>query len=94
MAPIRCEECGIGHFQPQSAPFLLPLGSRMMVIPEAPAYCCDVCGFRTFDEEFLHAIHSLLTQAAATPGRSPGSSTDRRVMGESGRRIVPPTRRL
>lgn len=69
MATIRCEDCGIGYYQPLNAPYLLPLGSQMMVIPDAPAYSCDVCGFRTFDEEFLHAIHSLLTQAAAQPPR-------------------------
>lgn len=94
MAMIRCEECGIGYYQPQSAPFLLPLGDRMMVIPDAPAYSCDVCGFRTFDEEFLHALHSLLAQAAATPGRQAGGSPERRVVGEARRRIVGPSRRL
>ena len=70
MATIRCEDCGIGYYQPQSAPYLLPLGRQMMVIPDAPAYSCDVCGFRAWDEEFLRAIHSLLAQAAAEPARA------------------------
>ncbi|MEZ4518180.1 MAG: hypothetical protein R3C44_15620 [Chloroflexota bacterium] len=70
MTTIRCEDCGVGYYQPQSAPYLLPLGNRMMVIPDAPAYSCDVCGYRTFDEEFLNAIHNLLAQAAANPAKS------------------------
>jgi YgiT-type zinc finger domain-containing protein len=69
MTTIRCEECGIGHYQPQRAPYLLPLGSHMMVIPDAPSYSCDVCGFRSFDEEFLDTLHSLLSEAAAAPER-------------------------
>lgn len=64
---IRCEDCGIGHYQPISTPYLLPLGKYMMVIPNAPAYSCDVCGYRSFDEAFLQAIHNMLAQAAATP---------------------------
>lgn len=94
MAMIRCEDCGIGYYQPLSAPFLLAVGSRMMTIPDAPAYSCDVCGFRTFDEEFLDAIHSLLTQAAAAPGRQTAGSSERRVVGEARRRIVGSSRRL
>jgi hypothetical protein len=36
----------------------------MLVMPDSPAYVCDICGYRFFDEEFLNRVHYLLEQAA------------------------------
>jgi hypothetical protein len=35
----------------------------MLVIPDAPAYLCDVCGHKCFNDNFLFSIHYLLRQA-------------------------------
>ncbi len=64
MPSIHCQECGIGHCRPVTAPYLLPLGKHMMVMPDSPAYVCDICGNRFFDDEFLNGVHYLLEQAA------------------------------
>jgi hypothetical protein len=35
----------------------------MIVIPDAPAYLCDVCGHKCFNDDFLYTVHYLLRQA-------------------------------
>jgi hypothetical protein len=42
----------------------------MLVMPDSPAYVCDICGYRFFDDDFLVGVHFLLEQAAASPRRS------------------------
>lgn len=64
MSSIRCEECGIGRCRPISTPYLLKIGKHMLVMPDSPAYACDICGNRFFDDEFLNGVHYLLEQAA------------------------------
>ncbi len=69
MTTLKCEECGIGKYRSFRTPYLLRLGKHMMVMPDAPAYICDVCGFRSFDEIFLESIHDLLVDAAENAAR-------------------------
>lgn len=64
MSSIRCEECGIGRCRSISTPYLLKIGKHMLVMPDSPAYVCDICGNRFFDDEFLNGVHYLLEQAA------------------------------
>jgi hypothetical protein len=35
----------------------------MLVIPDAPAYLCDICGHKCFNDNFLFSINYLLHQA-------------------------------
>lgn len=65
-----CENCGIGHYRAIRVPYLMPLGKRMMVMPDAPAYRCDVCSFRTFDSHFLASVHLLMKQVTEDPQRN------------------------
>ena len=51
MSTIRCEECGIGRCHPVTTPYLLQIGRHMLVLPDSPAYTCDICGNRFFDAE-------------------------------------------
>ena len=69
MTTIRCEECGIGRCRPVQTPYLLKLGKHMLVMPDSPAYVCDICGYRFFDDEFLTGVHYLLEQAASESRR-------------------------
>lgn len=70
MSTIPCEECGIGRCRSVKTPFLLKLGKHMLVMPDSPAYVCDICGHRFFDDDFLVGVHYLLEQAAAAPRRA------------------------
>ena len=69
VSSIRCEECGIGRCRPVTTPYLMKLGKHMLVMPDSPAYVCDICGNRFFDDEFLNGVHYLLEQAAADSRR-------------------------
>lgn len=60
----RCDECGVGRYRLIAAPYLVKLGKQMMVMPDAPAYVCDICGFRCFDDHFLASMQYLIRQAA------------------------------
>lgn len=62
MPDIRCDDCGIGRYRLISSPYVLPLGRHMLVMPDAPAYICDVCGYRCFDDDFLIGVHYLVRQ--------------------------------
>lgn len=56
-----CEECGIGRCQPTLAPYLHRLeNGQLMMIPDAPASACDVCGEIRFDDDFASKIRYLL----------------------------------
>jgi YgiT-type zinc finger domain-containing protein len=59
---MNCENCRIGRFQPISAPYLRWLGDRIMVIPDAPANTCDICGKMTYDAGFISKLQLLLDQ--------------------------------
>lgn len=57
---INCEACRIGHFQPVHAPYLQRIGSEMLIISDAPAYNCDICGKLIYDAEFMSQLDFLL----------------------------------
>ena len=42
VSSIRCEECGIGRCRPVTTPYLMKLGKHMLVMPDSPAYVCDI----------------------------------------------------
>lgn len=63
MTTLKCDECGVGRYRLVSSPFLMKLGRQMLVMPDAPAYFCDVCGYRCFDDAFLDSMHYLIRQA-------------------------------
>jgi len=60
---LKCDECGVGRYREHPAAYLLKLGRQMLVMPDAPAYLCDVCGYRCFDDRFLDSLHYLIRQA-------------------------------
>lgn len=63
MSKIRCEACGIGRCREIRAPYLLKVGRHMLVMPDSPAYICDICGHRFFDPFFADNVHNLLMLA-------------------------------
>lgn len=60
----KCEVCGIGRTHLVTLPYMRPLGRRMMVLPNAPAARCDVCGDVTFDPYFVQVLDQMLRQLA------------------------------
>lgn len=69
MTAIKCDECGVGRYRPIKATYLMKMGRQMLVMPDAPGYLCDVCGYRCFDEDFLVSMYYLIRQAVDDPAR-------------------------
>jgi YgiT-type zinc finger domain-containing protein len=61
---MNCEECRIGRYRPITLSYLHALGQQMLIIPNAPAYVCDVCKSRHYDPFFLDTLDFLLARLA------------------------------
>jgi YgiT-type zinc finger domain-containing protein len=59
---INCNACRIGRYRPITLSYLHRLDQQMIIIPNAPAYICDVCKQSHFDPYFLDTLDFLLTR--------------------------------
>lgn len=57
---MNCEYCHIGHIQSTLVPYLQWLEGQIMVIPNAPAFSCDICGYMEYDGDFVQKLDHLL----------------------------------
>lgn len=58
----KCPECRIGRYRAVTLPYIRPLGKRMLVLPNAPALRCDMCGEVVFDDQFEWDFEQILGQ--------------------------------
>ncbi len=63
---MSCEHCRIGHIQSTLTPYIQWLDGQIMIIPNAPASSCDVCGYMEYDAIFIHKLNHLLAQFSKT----------------------------
>ena len=87
---MKCQKCQIGRYHPTKAPFLHELNGQIMVLPDAPAITCDICGHTAYADDFLHRMEFLLDRledvnatesyqpASISPKESPVWQTTRR----------------
>jgi YgiT-type zinc finger domain-containing protein len=61
---MSCEYCHIGHYELSFSPYVHWYHGKIMVIPNAPAYSCDICGHMEYDENFLQKLNHLLNRFA------------------------------
>jgi YgiT-type zinc finger domain-containing protein len=71
---MNCEACRIGRYQATALSYLHPWGQKMIIIPNAPAYICDVCKQSYFDPYFLDTLDVLLTRLDPLGSARPVSS--------------------
>lgn len=57
---MKCQKCQIGRYHTTKAPFLHELNGQIMVLPDAPAITCDICGHTAYTDGFLHRMEFLL----------------------------------
>jgi YgiT-type zinc finger domain-containing protein len=57
-----CELCRIGHCQPITAPYIYWVDRQVLVLPNAPAFLCDICGQLWYDAHFLNMLDILLNE--------------------------------
>jgi len=58
----NCNRCRIGRLQAITTPYLTKINGHIMVMPDIPAYHCDMCGLVRYDQQFLVNIEKLLDQ--------------------------------
>jgi len=70
MSSDNCEECHIGRCKPVSLTYMRKIGRHMVILPDAPARQCDMCGDSRFDSGFLLTMQVLLERLTDNRNRS------------------------
>ena len=70
--PIPCTECQAGVMRLQYITYFTWLGDELITVPNFPAWVCDVCGRREYDEKSIAWLTMILSPDAGKPtGRKP-----------------------
>ncbi|MBI3161001.1 MAG: YgiT-type zinc finger protein [Chloroflexi bacterium] len=62
-----CNECHAGVLQPRLITYFTWLGGELITVPHFPAWICDVCGRREFDEKAILWLEMILDPNAGRP---------------------------
>lgn len=66
-APIQCNECHAGIMQPRRITYFTWLGGELITVPSFPAWVCDMCGRREYDERAIQWLNMILDPNAGKP---------------------------
>jgi YgiT-type zinc finger domain-containing protein len=66
IADLICPICHFGKLRTQKITYTQVFEGRFIVIPNASALVCDVCGEKVFDSEMLSRLSGLLGQERAS----------------------------
>ncbi len=70
--PFPCDECQAGMMRLRFVTYFTWLAEEPIMVPNFPAWICDVCGRREYDEKSLSWLTMLLNPDAGKPtGRKP-----------------------
>jgi YgiT-type zinc finger domain-containing protein len=59
--PEVCPHCYFGRIQPGKRSFSARTNGKPVMVPDFPAWICDVCGFTIYDPASLMNLQRLLT---------------------------------
>ena len=59
--PVSCNECQAGMMQVRYITYFTWLGDELITVPNFPAWVCDVCGRREYDERAISWLTMLLS---------------------------------
>ncbi|MBM3152110.1 MAG: YgiT-type zinc finger protein [Chloroflexi bacterium] len=65
-----CRECRAGIMRLRFITFFTWLDDELLTVPGFPAWICDVCGRRDYDERALSWLTALLNPDAGKPSES------------------------
>lgn len=65
-----CSECHAGVLRPRHVTYFTWLGSELITVPHFPAWVCDVCGRREYDERAIQWLNMILDPNAGKPTQS------------------------
>ena len=66
-----CRECSAGMMHLRHITYFTWLGEELIMVPNFPAWICDMCGKREFDERAISWLTMLLNPNAGKPTRHP-----------------------
>jgi YgiT-type zinc finger domain-containing protein len=66
---LPCFECQAGHMHLEFVTYFTWLGEDLITVPDFPAWHCDVCGRREYDQHALNQLSLLLNPNAGKPNR-------------------------
>ena len=81
-----CTECQSGKMQLKHLAYLTWLGNELVVVPDFPAWVCDVCGRREDDINALNRLSLILS-----PNAGKSSVSKRRIIQEQKSKPRPST---
>ena len=59
---MKCENCRIGRYRPATLSYVTDLDGDVLIIPNVPAYVCDVCRRSQYDPGYMIFVQHLLDQ--------------------------------
>jgi YgiT-type zinc finger domain-containing protein len=65
--PMQCDECQAGMMQVRYLTYFTWLGEELITVPNFPAWVCDVCGRRKYDERAISWLSMLLSPNTGRP---------------------------
>jgi YgiT-type zinc finger domain-containing protein len=66
---IPCNECPAGDMHMRHITYFTWLGDELITVPNFPAWVCDLCGKREYDERAVSVLSMLLNPEAGRPTR-------------------------
>ena len=66
---IPCNECPAGVMHSRHITYFTWLGEELVTVPNFPAWVCDMCGKREYDERAVTLLSMLLNPEAGKPTR-------------------------
>ncbi|HET7011610.1 MAG TPA: YgiT-type zinc finger protein [Anaerolineales bacterium] len=55
-----CPECQVGALRPAHVSYFSSVSGRPVAVPDFPAWVCDVCGRREYDQAALAELRAML----------------------------------
>ena len=65
--PTPCKECQAGMMQVRYITYFTWLSEELITVPNFPAWICDVCGRREYDERAISWLTMLLSPNTGRP---------------------------
>ena len=66
---ILCKECPAGNMRLRHITYFTWLGEELITVPNFPAWICDMCGKREYDERAISWLTMLLSPNAGESTR-------------------------
>jgi YgiT-type zinc finger domain-containing protein len=66
---LQCNECPAGVMHIRHVTYFTWLGDELVTVPNFPAWVCDMCGKREYDEHAISVLAMILNPEAGKPTR-------------------------